>query len=158
MWLLHAFIWYSWLHEDVKYLIIYVNALIFLGMDIILFFYFIFYAFNRIDLWWVFFMCVLIAMNMGFIGSVKSSIEKWKKKNIDIYIHDIYFIYASREWIIIGHHEFILIHVGFILIDSLVNQLILYKICIMGVCKIVDFINRWTILINVIKLCTTENV
>lgn len=158
MWLLHAFIWYSWLHEDVKYLIIYVNALIFLGMDIILFFYFIFYAFNRIDLWWVFFMCVLIAMNMGFIGSVKSNIEKWKKKNYDIYIHDLYFIYAIREWIIIGHHEFILIHVGFILIDSLVNQLILYIICIMGVFKIVDFINRWTILINVIKLCTTESV
>lgn len=158
MWLLHAFIWYSWLHEDVKYLIIYINALIFLGMDIILFFYFIFYAFNRIDLWWVFFMCVLIAMNMGFIGSVKSNIEKWKKKNYDIYIHDLYFIYAIREWIKIGHYEFILIHVGFILIDSLVNQLILYKICIMGVCKIVDFINRWTILINVIKLCTTENV
>lgn len=93
MWFLYVFIWYLWFYEDVKYLIIYVNVFIFLGMDIILFFYFIFYVFNRIDLWWVFFMCVLIVMNMGFIGLVKFSIEKWKKKKYwYLYIWFIFYI------------------------------------------------------------------
>lgn len=50
-------------------------------------------------------MCVLIAMNMGFIGSVKSSIEKWKKKNIDIYIHDLYFIYAIYDSYDMNHNR-----------------------------------------------------